>query len=114
MAKTVPLRSELPEDFKWRLEDIYDDNAKWETDFSKLQEVLPSAEAYNGKLESPSQLLALFQLEDELSKIVEKLLTYARMRRDEDNANTYYVGLTDRINTLMSEMQTAFSFVEPE
>ena len=78
---SLPERSKMPEDYKWRLEDIYPSQEKWEEAFAALKARLPEISAFKGTLaESPAQLAKLFALRDELSTTLGKLFVYANMK----------------------------------
>lgn len=107
-------RDEIDAKYKWRLEDIYASDDIWEEDFRKLKSMLPQIEGYRGKLSSADGLYSALKLRDEISQLAERLFTYARMRRDEDNANGKYQALADRAMGLMVEVQSALAFIVPE
>src|SRR5690606_40675541 len=46
--KKVPKRQELPDDVKWKLEDLYESEASWEADFQEVKR-LRSEERRVGK-----------------------------------------------------------------
>lgn len=111
----LPTRQEIPDQYKWQLEDIYANNELWEQDFAKVQKMIGEMTSFKGKLnESAQTLLKAFQLEEQLSETGEKVYAYARMRRDEENTNTTYQALTDRAESLSAQMQMALSFFVPE
>lgn len=108
-------REEIDNRFKWKLEDIYKDDEAWERDFTRLGEMAKETALFKNKLnESPETLYKALVGKDELFKLLEKLYTYARMRRDEDNTNSIYQGLTDRISGLVTEILAHISFYDPE
>ncbi len=111
----LPTRKEIPDHYKWRLEDIYASDELWEQDFQQVKKLIDEAGAYRGKLgQSARSLLETLKLEYQLQELNEKVYTYARMRRDEDNANPIYQALTDRAASLHTLVQTALSFIVPE
>ncbi|MDG5789131.1 oligoendopeptidase F [Evansella sp. AB-P1] len=114
-STALPKREEIPEDLTWNLEDIYETNDDWETEFSEIKEMLPKLKEYKGELgKSGVTLYELLQYQDEISKKLGKLYTYAHMRYDQDTTNSYYQGLNDRASQLLSQVQHAASFVTPE
>lgn len=113
--KKLKKREEVPEKYKWRLEEIYPDDKLWETDFTKIKEMLPQVEQFRNKLgESAQTLLQCLRLQDELGKIGDKVFVYAQMRKDENNANPKYQGMKDRAQGLMVRVGEALSFIQPE
>ncbi|MGQ9779168.1 MAG: oligoendopeptidase F [Bacillota bacterium] len=114
-VKTLPKRSEIPEADRWRLEDIFPNDAAWEEAFARVKEMLPQVEAFRGTLgSSPQQLLACLQARDALGELFERVYVYARMRRDEDNANPFYQSLYDRAEGLGVEIGAAIAYIVPE
>ncbi len=111
----LPTRKEIPEDYKWRLEDIYPSDELWEQDFRHVEKMIGAVEAYRGRLgESAQIMLEAFRTQEQVEQINEKVYTYARMRRDEDNANPTYQALTDRAESLSTRLQAANSYFVPE
>lgn len=117
MAKdgALPSRDDIRAQYKWRLEDIYPGDEMWEKDFRQAEAMLGKAEGFRGRLgESAAILLEALRLQDSLRETVEKVYTYARMRRDEDNAKGRYQALSDRAEGLGTRAGTALSFMAPE
>ncbi|GEB32780.1 oligoendopeptidase F [Brevibacillus parabrevis] len=114
-SKTLPKRSDVPAEYKWRLEDIYPTDADWEKDVQKAKQLTEQVAALKGTLaQSGEQLLAALTLQDELTKTLDTVYVYARMRRDEDNANSTYQGLTDRATSLSTQVYGALAYIQPE
>ncbi|KAF1086216.1 Oligoendopeptidase F, plasmid [Sporotomaculum syntrophicum] len=111
----LPTRKEIPDQYKWRLEDIYVSVEAWEQDFRRALDLATRIESYKGKLGASARtLFEAFQLQDRLEALNEKLYTYAHMRRDEDNTNPVYQALSDRAESLSAQVQAAASFMLPE
>ncbi|GGI99657.1 oligoendopeptidase F [Alicyclobacillus cellulosilyticus] len=111
----LPLRSEIEDRYKWRLEDMYAVDALWEQDAQRLRQLLQELAAENGRLgESAEHLLRALRLQDQISELIGRLYAYARMRRDEDNTNAKYQALTDSAMKLYVEVQATRAFLEPE
>lgn len=114
-TKGIPQRSDIPEKYKWKLEDIYATNELWEADFAKLQSSLPQFAVFKGKLgKSPKTLLDCLKLQDSLGIIMGKLWVYANMRSDEDTRVSFYQAMAGRVSNLGTEFSQAVSFIEPE
>lgn len=114
-SKTLPKRSDVPAEYKWRLEDIYPSDADWEKDVQKSKQLADQIAALKGTLgQSGKHLLQALTLQDELLKTLDQVYVYARMRRDEDNANSKYQGLTDRATGLSTQVYGAISYIQPE
>lgn len=114
-SKTLPKRSEVPSQWKWKLEDIYENDAAWEQDVAKIKELIEQVKAKQGTLaQSGKHLLEALVLQDEITKTTDQVYVYARMRRDEDNTNSTYQALTDRASSLSTQVFSALSYIQPE
>lgn len=114
-VNTLPKREEIPVEDTWDLEAIYESDEKWEEEFKEIKALLPQMEEYKGKLsESAERLYAGLQQQDEITKKLGKLFTYAHMRYDQDTTNSHYQGLNDRASNLATQVSSALAFVVPE
>ncbi|MBM7588766.1 oligoendopeptidase F [Brevibacillus fulvus] len=114
-TKSLPKRNELPDEYKWRLEDIYPSDAEWEKDVEKVKTLTAQLAKMQGTLaQTGKNLLDALTLQDELGKTLDQVFVYARMRRDEDNANSTYQALTDRAMGLSTQVYSAISYIQPE
>ncbi|MGG1573332.1 oligoendopeptidase F [Fictibacillus sp. NRS-1165] len=114
-SKSLPKREELPQQDTWDLEAIYETNDKWEEEFNEIKGLLPELKKFQGKLGvSADTLYHFFQKQDELTKKLGKLYTYAHMRYDQDTTNSYYQGLNDRASNLATQVSSSLSFAVPE
>lgn len=110
----LPERSELDSKYKWNLGDLYPSDEAWEGEFAAMKELIPSLEKYKGQLADQVKALELFKTKSAAMQRLEKLFVYARMSRDQDNANTKYVAMTDRIYAHLTEVDTLCSYIVPE
>ncbi len=114
-SKALPKRDEIPEKYKWKLEDIYVNTERWEEDFNRIKLLIKEVVKYRGKLHEDSEtLLNCFKSYEDMLSVSEKVFVYARMKRDEDNANSKYQALADRASVLMTEVYASASFITPE
>jgi oligoendopeptidase F len=114
-ASSIPQRSDIPDRYKWRVEDIYADDTAWESDFSSLKAVLGEFDKYRGRLgDSPEMLWNCLHLSDSVSLIGDNLYVYAYLKLDEDNRVSRYQEMADRISALAAEIEEAISFIQPE
>ena len=85
----------------------------------ELETIKKEAEAYGedfaGRLtESADTLLAAFQKRDDIWRRLEKIYVYARMRRDENNAETKYQAMADQCNSVIAAVSASMAFFTPE
>ncbi|PKL04114.1 MAG: oligoendopeptidase F [Synergistetes bacterium HGW-Synergistetes-1] len=111
----LPKRDEVPVRFKWKLEDIYPDDSKWEKDFKSVKKRLPEIASYMGRLGGSEMImLECLKLRDEISITLGKLIVYANMKSHEDTADSKYQGPVNRVSSLAVEMSAVSSFITPE
>lgn len=115
MAKELPIRNEIDDKYKWKLEDIYQSDEDWEKDFSKVKDSLKKLSNFQGNLVSSSfKLYQGLNLIMEIEEIVSRLYAYAHMRKDEDTTNQKYQALNNKAQSLYNEVNSATSFMVPE
>lgn len=111
----IPKRSEVPEQFKWALEDIYATDEKWAEDLQELKAMPERITAFKGRLgESADTLYDFMQLSDEISVLCDSLGNYAQRRSDEDTANAKYQGFIGQLMNAYVAVNSAGSFETPE
>lgn len=111
----LPARSEVPKEYRWDLEAIYPTPADWDREAEEVQKLLPQAQTFRGHLgESADRLATALEFRDQISRKVEKLFVYARMRRDEDNAETTAQARTDKAEGIITRVQSGFAYYTPE
>lgn len=111
----IPKRSEVPEQFKWALEDIYATDEKWAEDLQKLKDMPERIAAFKGRLsESADTLYDFMKLSDEISVLCDSLGNYAQRRSDEDTANAKYQGFIGQLMNAYVAVNSAGSFETPE
>ena len=108
-------RTEISQEYKWKIEDLYATNEIWEEDFAKLQKGIEELKNFEGTLgQSAENLLKMQEKCDELNQLAEKVYVYANQRLHEDMGDTLYQGLSGRAQMLLVQMSEAASYIEPE
>ncbi|MDR1741764.1 MAG: oligoendopeptidase F [Synergistaceae bacterium] len=109
----IPERSEIPERFKWNLEDIFPSPDAWEESFAALDARIavfsptPAADC------RPGFIAAFLDEELAVSKELGRLLVYAGMKSHEDLRVTLYQEMADRAESLSVKHAAAVSFFKP-
>lgn len=115
MVKKANKRSEIDNDFKWALCDIYATDEDWEKDFEYLKNNTDEIDSLAGTLgKSSDNLLNALSTIDKISLVMEKLYVYAKMKMDEDNGVAIYQAMHDRAMALSVEISAHLSFLEPQ
>ena len=111
----IPKRNEISDQFKWKLEHIYETNELWESDYNKVKADTSNLLKYKGKLaESAETLFEGLKANSEVARLFDKVYTYAHMRSHEDSARSLYQDFADRVDSLSVEVSSANSFMVPE
>lgn len=106
-------RSEVKEQYKWNVSDIFPDDEAWEKCFEHAKNSL-SFSQYSGKLGNKNTLLEFLKANSEYRKMLERLYVYAHMRYDENRGVAKYSAYHEKAASLFSKYCTELSFFEPE
>jgi oligoendopeptidase F len=108
-------RSEIPEQYKWNLGDIYATDDAWTAAKDALAARFDEITAFEGRLtESPQRLLACLKLNSEIDQELSKLYSYASMKSDQDTRESENQGKKQILQKLATEYGAKASFISPE
>lgn len=111
MEKKI-FRNEVDSKFKWSIEDLYEDDNKWQNEFDKVKKEIENFKSYSDNVNADN-LYDCLKTRDSISNKVESLYVYANLRANEDSTNTFYQELSDKADGLVTIYSAALSFVEP-
>ncbi|SHN58660.1 oligoendopeptidase F [Butyrivibrio hungatei DSM 14810] len=115
MQQKLPKRDEVAKELTWRLEDIYDDESKWESELNKVNELADKFASYQGKISKDSKsLLEVSKLAEEVELYLDRVYGYAHMREDQDTANSKYQGMKQRALSTYMAVSEKSAFIDPE
>lgn len=108
-------RCEIEKKNTWNLESMYADDSLWEQDYRELEKDTEAFAGQKGRIAAditviPQVLDAYYALYRRLSK----LSVYARMRSDQDTADSTYLTMASRAGSLAVKVSAVASFLEPE
>lgn len=108
-------RNEIEERFTWSFADIFEDDAKWESEFEQTEKESGTIASYQGRLGESASVLkealdAIYRVEEK----VEKLYVYAMLRKNVDNGEAKYQTMSGRATNLYVKFSTACAFLSPE
>ena len=106
-------RQDVKTEYKWKTEDIFASDEKWEEDFKKAQNI-PAFSAYSGKLGDKKKLLKFLRENDEYSKLIDRLAIYANICNDEDKTVALHAEQYSRIFPIFTQYSAEIAFFEPE
>lgn len=106
-------RSEVSEQFKWKIEDLVSSDKVWEERFESLKQDFKKMDSFKNNL-NINNLYDCLSLRDKISNETMTLYVYAHLKRNEDSTNSVYQSLASKADSLISLYQGAISFLEPE
>lgn len=113
--KKIPQRSEISDEFKWHLEDVFPTDKAFEDALAEAGNYPEKIADFHGKIsKSAADLLAYMRLDDEITEKVRDLLHYANRKSDEDTRVSLYSGYCERTEALLTAINSAASFAVPE
>ena len=106
-------RKDVPENLKWRTEDMFKSIADWNALYEKTEKRIDFS-VYEGKLDNAATVKKCF---DELYSVMgdlELLSVYAFMKHDEDSRDSESSALLARVDDLEVRFSSAVAFITPE
>ena len=107
-------RSEIKQEYKWNLSDIYENYLAWEKDFEKVSDLKKELAGFKGKFGNEGKLLEFFQKQEEMDKISYKLYRYPQLARDLNSSDKEAVEHLQKVQFLFAEISTELSWVNSE
>ena len=107
-------RSEIKQEYKWNLSDIYENYSVWEKDFEKVSELKKELAGFKGQFGNEEKLLEFFQKQEEMDKISYKLYRYPQLARDLNSSDKEAVEHLQKVQFLFAEISTELSWVNSE
>ena len=112
---TLPLRQEVKQEDCWDLSSLHANDASWEADFKKLEQLIPTYETFRGRLaESADSLAEALRFDSDFDRTAERLGTYAFLKTTEDQTDSRYQGMKARYQNLAVRAGQAASYMRPE
>lgn len=112
---TVRSRNDILEEYKWRLEDIYETEETWLNDYARVNEMVQDIKKYKGSLqESALELLKCLQLRDKILETRDRLYMYALKRKQEDSKNPENQALFHKAQKFKADIGAEVVFIEVE
>lgn len=107
-------REEIPLEYKWDLEAIFENIEKWEYDFKFVDDSIPKFADYKLNFKNSGEdLHKTLKLDEYLSNKLSKLYLYAFLSKDVDLNNSTFQNLEGRMKLLVSKYQNATAFITP-
>ncbi len=108
-------RSEIPDAYKWNLDELYPSEAGWEQARASIAARLPALAQHRGHLgDSAAALFATLDLKSGLELDLTRLYVYAQSRSDEDTRAARPRELMQGARKLAVDLGAATSWIQPE
>jgi oligoendopeptidase F len=110
----VPERRAIDAADRWNLEALYADPQSWEADFAALDTRVRALECRRGTLSSPENVAGFLEDEIALSRVLDRLYSYAHMRLDEDTTLSECQARLARIRSQWAAIGGRLAWSTPE
>ena len=108
-------RSEISDEYKWSVKDLYSSDELWNNDYEKALKSTQEKSSFEGCVMDSADTLAdaLSEFEKD-DYITERLYVYAFMRYYEDTSDGTYQQMSGKAQMLAVKMSEKYSFLVPE
>lgn len=108
-------RNEIPIEYTWDLDSMYDSINSWEKDVARVQKQSEEFLRHRGKIgENADNLLKALKDRDAIYKSISNVYSYANMKLDEDTRVGESQALLDKALATYVKIQESTSFLVPE
>ena len=113
--ETIPLRKDVPAEYKWDLSSIYKSDDEWEADLKAIPAATEKLASYKGRLgESKEVLLEALQADQALDMLLENVYHYANLINESDQSDSKAQDMVNRAMMAYTQAGAASSFYVPE
>jgi oligoendopeptidase F len=109
------LREEIPDRFKWNLQDIFQSWEEWDAAYKRLEAGIERYAAFKGTLaQGPDRLIDAFKLAEELGQLAYRVWYFPSLRYDEDQRDNTVNARRQQVQILFARWKQAESWFNPE
>ncbi len=113
--KKLRTRDEIPEKYKWNLQDMFANDELWEEEAQLVLALAKELEQYKGRLsESAAILLEFFEKMEKAGYHAERVYVHGNQRMHENTTSSKYQGWAAKADSILVEYNSAIAFVNPE
>lgn len=114
MSKQI-LRSEVPLEETWRLEDIFPTKEDWEEELKEVESLIGTVTVFKGRLgEGPKVLVECLEAQENLLIRLAKVAAYGSLHLSSDGTNPEYQEMAGRVSALSTKISAEMSFIKSE
>ena len=109
------LRKNVPDIYKWKVEDLYKSEEEWKKDLENAKQMLDKIdELYKGWTESAENMYKLLNLLTKIDMKLTKAYTYPSLISDTELSNSHYQAMKGQVRSLYVEYSSKTSFIKPD
>ena len=107
-------REEIPDRFKWNLDDIFPTGTTWEAAYKELEAGIERYAALKGTLaQGPERLLEAFKLSEELGQLAYRVWYFPSLQYDEDQRDNAINARRQQVQILFARLAAGRVVVQP-
>lgn len=115
MAKELPKRSEVKEEYTWDVSAMYASKTAWEADLKEVDAIVSDLAKLEGSvMASAEKLLTALELGARAEQKIDLAFNYAERLFDQDQKNTEHQAMSQKMYGVMTDYQSRTAFVVPE
>jgi oligoendopeptidase F len=108
-------REEIPEQFKWNVQDIFSSWEEWDAAYKQLEGGVDRYATLKGTLgQGPEHLLSAFRLSEGLGQLAYRVWYYPSLQYDEDQRDNTVNARRQQVQILFARWKQAESWFNPE
>src|SRR5215213_4582500 len=108
-------RSEIPERFKWNLDDIFPGWPEWERAYQELDARIATYAALQGTLgKGAEHLLTAMKLSDDIGQLTYKVWYFVSLKYDEDQRDNHINARRQQVQILFAKASQTSAWFNPE
>ena len=113
--KKIRTREEIPEEYKWKLEDLFATDEAWEAELKTIADDQTYLASFAGKLAETPENLYNYLYRSELVNVKANWLgNYCMRKSDQDTRNAAYQAMNGKFSSVFVQLRAATSFETPE
>lgn len=111
----IPERKDIKAEDKWDLSPMFKSEKEWEALYKDIENKITEYDKFRGRLgKSLDAFKAAIEFDLSISRLIEKLYTYAHLKSDEDKTDQFCLAMYQRSVNLYTRLSEASSFMTPE
>lgn len=115
MARELPKRSEVKEEYTWDVSAMYASKAAWEADLKEVVTIVSDLAKLEGSvMASAEKLLTALELGARAEQKIDLAFNYAERLFDQDQKNTEHQAMSQKMYGVVTDYQSRTAFVVPE